>query len=241
MIFNSLTNILKQISAQVNAIYPYDNDFDYWENMSLGLKMAGAIGIFLLFLAMVAGIAYIIYLKLPNLIVRISDEDRTIKCIEKGECSIVQSETYLNEYYQVKHAYTYVYKLIYITDKWEKKLNKRKKIQSIILWIYVAIIIFFHIPFLFASSLVSSKIFMIIFLAVIVVLVYNRTHNPDYKSSEKILYEEEVGKKIKHFFEGFDSNELWLKSDKEIYPLLCAEFEKNRENYKYNVIMKKHK
>lgn len=78
------------------------------------------------------------------------------------------------------------------------------------------------------------------FLAVIVALAYSRTHNSDYKLSEKDLYEEEVGKKIKKFFEGFDSNELWLKSDKEIYPLLCAEFEKNRENYKYNMIMKKH-
>lgn len=233
MIFNGLTNILKEI-------FPYDNDFDYWENMSLGLKMTGAIGIFLLFLAMVAGIAYIIYLKLPNLIVSISDEDRTIKKIEKGECAIVQRETYLNEYHQVEHTHTYVYKLVYMTDKWEKKLNKRKKIQSIILWIYVAIIILFHIPFLYASSHILLKFFIILFLAVIVALAYSRTHNSDYKLSEKDLYEKEVGKKIKHFFEGFDSNELWLKSDKEIYPLLCAEFEKNRENYKYNVIMKKH-
>lgn len=105
MIFNGLTNILK-------AIYLYDNDFDYWKNMSLGLKMVGSIGIFLLFLAMVVGIAYIIYLKLPNLIVSISDKDRTIKKIEKGECAIVQRETYLNEYYQVEHAHTYVYKLV---------------------------------------------------------------------------------------------------------------------------------
>ena len=147
---------------------------------------------------------------------------------DKDDGNWYQRKNYLDEYGWVKHAYTYVYKLVYLTDKWEKKLNKRKEIQSIILWTYVAIIVFFLIPFLFASSLVSSKIFMIIFLVVIVIIAYNHGHNSDFKSSEKYLYEEEVGKKIKHFFEDFDSNELWLKSDKEIYHLLCAEFEKKQ-------------